>query len=112
MQVSLLSNFFLLNSAELNNIDFQNVEILPGSPTQDGDDAVLSFFVNLPSGATMPSELLNIIYSSSPNAITRPNTINATTSQYENPALTSDQSANLVPLTITGRSPRTTVCSH
>ncbi|CAB3993946.1 Hypothetical predicted protein [Paramuricea clavata] len=43
-----------LTRDQLNEIDFQNIQILPNSPTQDGDNSVLSFFVNLPSGATMP----------------------------------------------------------
>ena len=86
------------------------MQILPDSPTQDGNDAVLSFFVNLPNGGTMPSELLSLIYSTSPSVISQPTTINTTSSQ--NPTLTTDQKENLVTLTVNGLSPsqvRTTV---
>ena len=88
---------------QLNEIDFQNIQILPNSPTQDGDDSILSFFVNLPSGATMPSDLLNAIYSSSPNVISQRNVLNTTMSQ--NPVLTADQTENLVQLTVNGLDP-------
>ena len=47
-----------------------NVQTLPESPTQDGDDTILSFFVNLP-GRTMPLETLTIIFVSSPTSITQ-----------------------------------------
>ncbi|CAB4045274.1 Hypothetical predicted protein, partial [Paramuricea clavata] len=92
-----------LTRNQLNEIDFQNIQILPNSPTQDGDDSVLSFFVNLPFGATMPSDLLNTIYSISPNVISQPNVLNTTMSA--NPDLTPDQTENLVPLTVTGLNP-------
>ena len=88
---------------QLGDIDFQNIQILPDSPTQDGDDSILSFFVNLPGGATMPSDILNIIYSSSPNVISQPTVLNTTMSQ--NPVLTEGQSDNLVPLIVNGRDP-------
>lgn len=93
-------------------MDFQNIQILSNSPTQDGNDALLSFFVDLPDGTTMPSELLSSIYmSASPPVITQHNnTLNTTSSQFENPTLTPDQEANLVELTIVGGSPNTLVC--
>ena len=47
-----------------------NVQTLPESPTQDGNDTILSFFVNLPGG-TMPLETLTIIFVSSPTIITQ-----------------------------------------
>ncbi|CAB3980486.1 Hypothetical predicted protein [Paramuricea clavata] len=92
-----------LRRNQLNEINFQNIEILPHSPTQDADDSVLSFFVSLPDGATMPSDILNYIYSSSPNVISQPTVLNTTMSQ--NPVLTADQTENLVQLTINGLNP-------
>lgn len=74
---------------------------LPNSPTQDGTDAVLSFFVDLPGGVTMPSDLLQSIFIASPNVISQPTTINTTTSQ--NPDLTTAERENLVQLTINPR---------
>ena len=55
---------------QLDGITFLNVETLPESPTQNGTDAILSFFVNLPGG-TMPLDLLTTIFVSSPNIISR-----------------------------------------
>ena len=46
----------------------------------------------------MPSDLLNAIYSSSPNVISQRNVLNTTMSQ--NPVLTADQTENLVQLTV------------
>ena len=100
---------FLLNREQLNNMDFQNIQILPNSPTQDGEDAVLSFFVELPDGTTMPSELLSIIYmSASPPVIAQDNALNVTSSPYVNPTLTPE---HRVPLTVNGLSSGTSVCA-
>ena len=90
-------------------MDFQNIQILPNSPTQDGEDAVLSFFVELPDGTTMPSELLSIIYmSASPPVIAQDNALNVTSSPYVNPTLTPE---HRVPLTVNGLSSGTSVCA-
>ena len=78
------------------------MQILPNSPTQDGNDAILSFFVNLPGGTTMPSELLGVIFTSSPNVISQPSTVNTTN---VNPPLSSEQTANLIPVTVNGTDP-------
>jgi hypothetical protein len=51
----------------------------------------------------MPSDLLNTIYSSSPNVISQPNVLSTTMSQ--NPVLTADQTENLVQLTVNGLDP-------
>ena len=56
--------------AQLDGISFLNVQPLPESPTQNGADAILSFFVNLPGG-TMPLDLLTTIFVSLPNIISR-----------------------------------------
>ncbi|CAB4003023.1 Hypothetical predicted protein, partial [Paramuricea clavata] len=92
-----------LTRDQLNDIDFLNIQILPNSPTQDGEDSILSFFVYLPGGATMSSDLLNTIYTSSPNVISQPSVLNTTMSQ--NPVLTADQTVNLVQLTVNGLYP-------
>ncbi|CAB4029120.1 Hypothetical predicted protein, partial [Paramuricea clavata] len=92
-----------LTRDQLNDIDFLNIQILPNSPTQDGEDSILSFFVYLPGGATMSSDLLNTIYTSSPNVISQPSVLNTTMSQ--NPVLTADQTVNLVQLTVNGLNP-------
>ena len=60
----------ILSRAQLDRISFLNVETLPESPTQNGTDAILLFFVNLPGG-TMPLDLLTTIFVSSPNIISR-----------------------------------------
>ena len=98
---TLLIAFSVYCRAQVAEIDFQNVQILPNSPTQDRNNSVLSFFVNLPSGTTMPSELLRIIYSVSPNVISQPTTV-VSTSQNTN--LTKNQTENLVQLTAEGAS--------
>jgi hypothetical protein len=51
----------------------------------------------------MPSDLLNTIYSSSPNVVSQPNVLSTTMSQ--NPVLTADQTENLVQLTVNGLDP-------
>ena len=51
----------------------------------------------------MPSDLLDIIYSSSSNVISQPTVLNTTMSQ--NPSLTEGQIENLVLLTVNGRDP-------
>jgi hypothetical protein len=51
----------------------------------------------------MPSDLLDIIYSSSPNVISQPTVLNTTMSQ--NPSLKEGEIENLVPLTVNGRDP-------
>jgi len=62
---------FFYYSAQLAEVNFLNVQILPESPTQDVANAILSFFVDLPSG-TMSSEVLTIIFMSSPNVLSQP----------------------------------------
>ena len=82
---------------QLDGINFLNVQILPESPTQNGTDAILSFFVNLPSG-TMPLELLTTIFTTSdPDIITQPNSVIPS----PNPNLRDDQIQNLVQLSAT-----------
>ena len=82
---------------QLDGINFLNVQILPQSPTQNGTDAILSFFVNLPSG-TMPLELLTTIFTTSdPNIITQSNSVIPS----PNPNLRDDQIQNLVALSAT-----------
>ena len=81
---------------QLGGINFLNVQILPESPTQNGTDAILSSFVNLPSG-TMPLELLTTIFTSDPNIITQPNSVIPS----PNPNLRDDQIQNLVQLSAT-----------
>lgn len=78
------------------------MQILPDSPTEDGNDAFLSFFVTLPDGSTMPVVLLAIIYHESPNVILQPTALTSITNQNEN--LTSSQAENLIPLTVTNLS--------
>ncbi|CAB4041969.1 Hypothetical predicted protein [Paramuricea clavata] len=86
-------------SDQLAEIGLLNVQILPGSPTQDGADAILSFFVELPSG-TIPSNLLTTIFTTSPNIVPQQTSVvNLTLSQ--NPDLTNAETENLIPLTIT-----------
>ena len=63
-----MESFYRRN--QLGGISFLNVQTLPESPTQNGTDALLSFFVNLPGG-TMPLDLLTTIFVSSPNIISR-----------------------------------------
>ena len=70
LQYRIVKNHILLSRSQLQEINFLNVETLPESPTQDGTDAILSFFVNLPGG-TMPLDLLTTIFVSSPNIISR-----------------------------------------
>ena len=60
----------IISRSQLHEISFLNVQTLPESPTQDGTDAILLFFVNLPGG-TMPLDLLTTIFVSSPNIISR-----------------------------------------
>ena len=90
----LMANFHRRD--QLGGINFLNVQILPESPTQNGTDAILSFFVNLPSG-TMPLELLTTIFTSDPNIITQPNSVIPS----PNPNLRDDQIQNLVALSTT-----------
>ena len=91
----LMANFHRRD--QLGGINFLNVQILPESPTQNGTDAILSFFVNLPSG-TMPLELLTTIFTTSdPNIITQPNSVIPS----PNPNLRDDQIQNLVALSAT-----------
>ena len=52
----------------------------------------------------MPSELLSIIYSQSPNVISQPTTVNMTATS-QNPVLTDEQTENLVSLTVTRQDP-------
>ena len=82
---------------QLNGINFLNVQILPDSPTQNGADAILSFFVNLPSG-TMPLEVLITIFTTSdPVIITQQNSVTPS----PNRDLRDDQIQNLVELSAT-----------
>ena len=82
---------------QLNGTNFLNVQILPESPTQNGADAILSFFVNLPSG-TMPLELLITIFTTSdPVIITQQNSVTPS----PNRDLRDDQIQNLVQLSAT-----------
>jgi hypothetical protein len=74
------------------------VRTLPESPSQNGTDTILSFFVDLPSGTTMPLDLLTTIFMSSPNVLSQPNSVISATS--ENPVLTDAETKNLVPLSI------------
>ena len=91
----LIANFHRRD--QLGGINFLNVQILPESPTQNGTDAILSFFVNLPSG-TMPLELLTTIFTTSdPNIITQSNSVIPS----PNPNLRDDQIQNLVALSAT-----------
>ena len=83
----------------MDQIDFQHVQILPDSPTQDDNDAILSFFVNIPGGKTMPPDLLLTIYSVSPNVISQPNEIVSTS---KNVNLTREETENLIQLTVEG----------
>ena len=91
---------FFYHRAQLDDISFLNVETLPESPTQDGADIILSFFVNLPGG-TMSLELLTTIFSSSPNVISQQTSVDSRLST--NPNLTNEQMDNLVELSL--RSP-------
>ena len=90
----LMENFHRRN--QLDGISFLNVQTLPESPTQDGTDAILSFYVNLPSG-TMPLELLSTIFSSNPNITAHRNLVTPSA----NPTLRDDQIENLVELNST-----------
>ena len=45
----------------MNKIDFQNVEILTGSPSQNGVDSLLSFFIQKPEGSTLSPVVLATI---------------------------------------------------
>ena len=81
---------------QLDRISFLNVQTLPESPTQDGTDAILSFYVNLPSG-TMPLELLATIFLSNPNITAHRNLVTPSA----NPRLRDDQIENLVELNST-----------
>ena len=72
LQYKIVKNRILLSRYQLHGISFLNVQTLPESPTQNGTDAILSFFVNLPGG-TMPLDLLTTIFVSSPNIISRRN---------------------------------------
>ncbi len=76
-----------------------NVKILPDSPNQHGTDAILSFFVDLPGGSTMPLRLLTVIFVTSPNVISQPTSLNATIIT-PNPDLTDAQRENLIELSI------------
>ena len=90
----LMENFHRRN--QLDGISFLNVQTLPESPTQDGTDAILSFYVNLPSG-TMRLELLSTIFLSNPNIIAHRNLVTPSA----NPRLRDDQIENLVELNST-----------
>ncbi|XP_046852402.1 uncharacterized protein LOC124445696 isoform X2 [Xenia sp. Carnegie-2017] len=46
---------------EVNNINFRNVEILTGSPLQNGVDSLLSFFILQPEGSTLSPVVLATI---------------------------------------------------
>ena len=74
-----------------------NIQTLPDSPTPDGDDLILSFFVDLPGG-TMPPDLLATIFSLSPNVTSVPSSVNGTVSS--NPELSLEENKNLVSLPI------------
>ena len=90
-----MANFH--RSDQLNGINFLNVQTLPESPTQNGTDAILSFFVNLPSG-TMPLDLLTTVFTSSdPVIIAQRNLLIPS----PNPDLTDDQLKNFVKLSPT-----------
>ena len=88
---------FFYHRAQLDDISFLNVQTLPESPTQDGADIVLSFFVNLPGG-TMPLETLTAIFSSSPDVISQQTNVDSRPST--NPNLTNEQMDNLVELSL------------
>lgn len=45
----------------MNKIDFQNVEVLTGSPSQNGVDSMLSFFIQKPEGSTLSPVVLATI---------------------------------------------------
>ncbi|XP_028408014.1 uncharacterized protein LOC114530617 [Dendronephthya gigantea] len=88
-----------LTRAQVDQISFQHIQILPNSPTQDGNDAILSFFVNLPDGTTMSSGLVSTIYSVSANVLSKPSDIVSTS---KNTNLTRVETENLIQLTVEG----------
>jgi hypothetical protein len=93
-----ISEIYIYYSDQLAEIGLLNVNILPGSPTQDGADAIFSFFVDLPGG-TMPSNLLTTIFTTSPNIVPQETSVvNSTLSQ--NAILTDAETENLIELTI------------
>ena len=88
---------FVFFSNHLEEITFLNVQTLPESPTQDGPDATVSFYVHLPSG-TMQSNLLVVIFSTASNVLSQPFSIHPI--MTPNPDLTVAEIENLVGLLI------------
>ena len=82
---------------QLSQMTLLNIQTSPDSPTPDGDDLILSFFVDLPGG-TMPPDLLATIFSLSPNVTSVPSSVNGTVSS--NPELSMKENENLVSLPI------------
>ena len=97
IETTLLNDKFFYHRARIDDISFLNVQTLPKSPTQDGADIILSFFVNLPGG-TMPLEILYEIFSSSPDIISQKTSVDSRPST--NPNLTNEQMENLVELSL------------
>ena len=55
---------------DLEGLTYLNIELLPNSPSQNGSDSVLAFFVDLPSsGGTLPKHILASIFSIEKNNI-------------------------------------------
>ena len=97
VNVSYVQHCFLFFREDLAGLKYTNIEILPNSPSQNGSDALLSFYVDLPGGSgTLRKDVLEAILSTEKNNIlSQPSTI-ITTSPIDSGS-TSDQ---LVQLTI------------
>ena len=92
-------------SADVNGFTSANILRLPGSPTQDGANSILSFYATLPSsGGTLARSVLATIFTEQQEKILSADSelqnANEGISSSQTQNLTSDQNANKVPITI------------
>ena len=83
---------------DLNSLTYENIQRLPNSPTQNGNDSILKFYASLPSGMIIPKSILATIFVEKQNQILfslggtlenfteifSPDEINLTSQQKEN----------------------------
>ena len=89
--------------SELLSFNASHIQRLPNSPTQNGSNAVLAFYVNLPSGGgTVARNILSSAFvSRKDDFIFLSESISVLTSPLsETPNVTREQEQNSVPITV------------
>ena len=100
-----------VSRADVNGFTADDIRRLPGSPMQDGNDSILSFYAALPSGSgSLARSVLATIFTTQQEKILSLNSelqnANDSISSSETPVLSTEQNQNKVPITIFNFEPK------